>query len=268
MRWSVASLAIAFPVFLFVARHLGKDLARNPVKRLSAVRRWLTYVTLFVAATVLIGDLITLVHNLLSGELSVRFVLKVDPRRVAAGPRDAGGAAGTAVVDCRSGGRHALRLPSSRSPDLPPVRGVRHRHLRDPCDRRPVASGGVGPRKGSALFRSQGEAAAGRVTDGRYPVENLKEGSRTCLLKGDLVTPHPFCLAIDRDPVQRALLYQQWLSESISDDELQQIRSHIRQQRALGDTKFQAMVETALGRPARVRPRGRPQRLIAGAAED
>ena len=77
MRWSVASLAIAFPVFLFVARHLGNDLARNPVKRLSAVRRWLTYLTLFVAATVLIGDLITLVYNLLGGDLSVRFVLKV-----------------------------------------------------------------------------------------------------------------------------------------------------------------------------------------------
>ena len=77
MRWSVASLVIAFPVFLFVARHLGQDLARNPVKRLSAVRRWLTYLTLFVAATVLIGDLITLVYNMLGGELSVRFTLKV-----------------------------------------------------------------------------------------------------------------------------------------------------------------------------------------------
>ena len=77
MRWSVASLVIAFPVFLFVARHLGRELARNPVKRLSAVRRWLTYLTLFVAATVLVGDLITLVYNLLGGELSVRFVLKV-----------------------------------------------------------------------------------------------------------------------------------------------------------------------------------------------
>lgn len=77
MRWSVASLVIAFPVFLFVARHLGQDMARSPAKRLSAVRRWLTYVTLFLAATVLIGDLITLVYNLLGGELSLRFVLKV-----------------------------------------------------------------------------------------------------------------------------------------------------------------------------------------------
>lgn len=77
MRWSVASLVIAFPVFLFVARYLGEELARSPVKRLSAVRRWLTYLTLFVAATVLIGDLITLVYNVLGGELSARFALKV-----------------------------------------------------------------------------------------------------------------------------------------------------------------------------------------------
>ena len=77
MRWSVASLVIAFPVFLFVVRHLGQDMARNPARRLSAVRRWLTYLTLFLAATILIGDLITLVYNLLGGELSLRFVLKV-----------------------------------------------------------------------------------------------------------------------------------------------------------------------------------------------
>jgi hypothetical protein len=49
----------------------------NPVKRLSTIRRWLTYLTLFIAAGVLIGDLITLVYNLLGGELTVRFVLKV-----------------------------------------------------------------------------------------------------------------------------------------------------------------------------------------------
>lgn len=77
IRWSTASVIIAFPVFLFVARHLARELARNPVKRLSAVRRWLTYLTLFLAAVVLVGDMITLVYNLLGGELSVRFVLKV-----------------------------------------------------------------------------------------------------------------------------------------------------------------------------------------------
>lgn len=77
MRWSTASVIIAFPVFLYVAHYLSKELARNPVKRLSAVRRWLTYLTLFIAAAVLIGDMIALVNNLLGGELTLRFVLKV-----------------------------------------------------------------------------------------------------------------------------------------------------------------------------------------------
>lgn len=77
MRWSVASLLVAFPVFLFVARLLGRELARNPVKRLSAVRRWLTYITLFLAAGIVVGDLIAAVYNLLGGELTLRFALKV-----------------------------------------------------------------------------------------------------------------------------------------------------------------------------------------------
>lgn len=85
MRWSTASVIIAFPVFLYVAHYLGRELARNPVKRLSAVRRWLTYLTLFLAASVLICDMIALVYNLLGGELTLRFVLKVLVAAVIAG---------------------------------------------------------------------------------------------------------------------------------------------------------------------------------------
>lgn len=77
IRWSVSSLIIAFPVFLYLSRHTERELALHPIKRLSPVRRWLTYLTLFVAAGVLIGDLTTLVYNVLGGELTVRFLLKV-----------------------------------------------------------------------------------------------------------------------------------------------------------------------------------------------
>jgi len=77
MRWSIAGLVVAFPVFAWLARHIGGDVARHPVKRLSPVRRWLTYLTLFIAAAVLIGDLVALVYNVLGGETSLRFVLKV-----------------------------------------------------------------------------------------------------------------------------------------------------------------------------------------------
>lgn len=85
IRWSAASVIIAFPVFLFVARHLGRELALRPMKRLSPVRRWLTYLTLFVAAGVLIGDMITLVYNVLGGEITLRFGLKVLVAGVIAG---------------------------------------------------------------------------------------------------------------------------------------------------------------------------------------
>jgi len=77
MRWSVAALIIAFPVFVLMARYLSREVQRHPLKRLSPVRRWLTYLTLYLAAMVLICDVITLVYNLLGGELSLRFVLKV-----------------------------------------------------------------------------------------------------------------------------------------------------------------------------------------------
>jgi hypothetical protein len=77
IRWSVASIIITFPVFLWTSARIRGEVNRQPVKRQSAVRRWLTYLTLFVAAVVLICDLITLVDGVLGGEITVRFVLKV-----------------------------------------------------------------------------------------------------------------------------------------------------------------------------------------------
>lgn len=77
IRGATASLLISFPVFFFVATLLQRTLRRDPEKRGSKIRKWLTYITLFVAAGVIIGDLITLVTNVLAGELTLRFILKV-----------------------------------------------------------------------------------------------------------------------------------------------------------------------------------------------
>ena len=77
MRWAIATLIVSFPVFLFVSRVTGREVAHDPRKRESAVRRWLTYLTLFVAASVLIGDVIVRVYNALGGDMTMRFVLKV-----------------------------------------------------------------------------------------------------------------------------------------------------------------------------------------------
>ena len=77
MRWSLASLIVAFPVFVAVSRSLDREIRRDPTKRSSMVRRWLTYLTLFLAAIALVADVISLVYYFLGGELTTRFLLKV-----------------------------------------------------------------------------------------------------------------------------------------------------------------------------------------------
>lgn len=77
IRWSLSSLIVAFPVFLYVAWLVGRAIRRDPTKRASKVRRQLTYTTLFIASCVLIGDFISVVYNFLGGDLTVRFFLKV-----------------------------------------------------------------------------------------------------------------------------------------------------------------------------------------------
>ncbi|MEA9905213.1 transposase [Xanthomonas campestris pv. raphani] len=49
-----------------------------------------------------------------------------------------------------------------------------------------------------------------------------------------------------------------WLHAGLAREDEESIRLHLMQERALGDSRFQAMVELALGRPTTCRPRGRP----------
>jgi len=76
LRNGIAALVIAFPIFLFLSSLIGRAMARDPEKRGSAVRKWLTYLTLFVAALVLIGDLTFVLQSLLAGELVARILWK------------------------------------------------------------------------------------------------------------------------------------------------------------------------------------------------
>ncbi|MEE3131930.1 MAG: DUF5671 domain-containing protein, partial [Pseudomonadota bacterium] len=70
-------LIVAYPLFISVSYYTNRSLVLNPVQRTSSVRRWLTYITLFVAACVITGDVIVLIYTLLSGGLSIRFLLKI-----------------------------------------------------------------------------------------------------------------------------------------------------------------------------------------------
>ena len=77
MRWSIASLVIIFPVYIFLSRFINKDLAVNFLKKNLGVRKWLTYLTLFVAGVTIITDLILLINTFLGGEITTRFALKI-----------------------------------------------------------------------------------------------------------------------------------------------------------------------------------------------
>ncbi len=85
MRLSIASLIVVFPIYLFLASYLNKYLLATPEKRDLAVRKWLTYLTLFVTGAAVVSDFVVLVNTLLGGEITVRFILKTLAVAIVAG---------------------------------------------------------------------------------------------------------------------------------------------------------------------------------------
>jgi hypothetical protein len=76
IRFAVSSLFIVFPVFIFVSWFLNKIYKKESEVRESKIRKWLIYLTIFVASLVIIGDLITVINIFLSGEIAIKFILK------------------------------------------------------------------------------------------------------------------------------------------------------------------------------------------------
>ena len=74
----VATLVVVFPLFLFLANVLRKGYVEDPSRREYPVRKWLIYITLFIAGGVLAGDLVTLIYYFLDGqEMTTAFLLKI-----------------------------------------------------------------------------------------------------------------------------------------------------------------------------------------------
>ncbi len=78
IRSSLAALIIFFPTFIYVSFITNKDLKLNPEKKDMWIRRWMIFLTLFVAGLTIAIDLVTLVYRFLGAEdLTLRFFLKV-----------------------------------------------------------------------------------------------------------------------------------------------------------------------------------------------
>ena len=80
IRYSLASslsgLIVGLPVYLVCLRTIARELAGNPDKLDSGIRKWLTYMAMLIAAGVILGDLITFLNHFLRGELTLRFLSK------------------------------------------------------------------------------------------------------------------------------------------------------------------------------------------------
>ena len=76
VTWALAAILVAFPICLLVSRVVAGEVAANPEKLESGVRKWLTYIALVIAACVFMGDLIQVLSYLLQGELTSQFVAK------------------------------------------------------------------------------------------------------------------------------------------------------------------------------------------------
>ncbi|HEY5424916.1 MAG TPA: DUF5671 domain-containing protein [Candidatus Tumulicola sp.] len=72
----LASIIVAFPIFLFVSRAIVRETRQRPESLDSGVRKWLTYIALVVTALTLLGDGVWFLREFLVGDLTVRFVVK------------------------------------------------------------------------------------------------------------------------------------------------------------------------------------------------
>ncbi len=85
IRFSMASLIILVPTFISLAWVINREMRRDDAKQRMWLRRWLLYITLLVAGVAVAADLIALVNVFLSGDTTVRFLLKVLTVLVVAG---------------------------------------------------------------------------------------------------------------------------------------------------------------------------------------
>ncbi|KKT30904.1 MAG: hypothetical protein UW17_C0011G0009 [Candidatus Nomurabacteria bacterium GW2011_GWD1_44_10] len=75
---AIAMLIVAFPLYILFMRITSRAESEFPEKRELSVRKWLVYLTLFIAGAVIAVDLIVLLQTFFAGEeITLAFALKV-----------------------------------------------------------------------------------------------------------------------------------------------------------------------------------------------
>jgi hypothetical protein len=73
IRWAVAMLLVAGPIFVLLTRAVSRG---DAGMRTSALRKWATYLALFVSGLFFTGDGVVTIYTLLDGGMTLKFALK------------------------------------------------------------------------------------------------------------------------------------------------------------------------------------------------
>jgi len=85
LKFAISALFIAAPIFYLVSRLINRGLRKGELEKESGIRRWLTYFIILVSCLIILGVFIGVINNFLSGELTLRFILKALAMFVIAG---------------------------------------------------------------------------------------------------------------------------------------------------------------------------------------
>ncbi|HEY4489061.1 MAG TPA: DUF5671 domain-containing protein [Candidatus Paceibacterota bacterium] len=76
VRFSMATLIVLVPTMLALLRIIRKTIEDEPVKAHIWIRKWALVLTIFVAGSAIIIELVNIINTFLGGELTTRFILK------------------------------------------------------------------------------------------------------------------------------------------------------------------------------------------------
>jgi Domain of unknown function (DUF5671) len=85
VRLAMAILFVTAPVYAWLTLRERKKLASDPSLYRSTIRKWMIYLALLIAATVLLSDLVFAIYSLLEGDFTLQFLLNVLAVSVVAG---------------------------------------------------------------------------------------------------------------------------------------------------------------------------------------
>lgn len=77
LRFAISAVIVASPVYYWMTSLIQKSLKKGELDQESQLRKWMTYIIIFVSAIVIIISLIGVINNYLSGDLTSKIVLKL-----------------------------------------------------------------------------------------------------------------------------------------------------------------------------------------------